>query len=311
MSANRAKTMIAILCAVALTGWIVVTALLRHPSFPEVSTDAVVDLLKHPVYSEYRFDNSTKTVNMGTQPLYMPTGLITEALKRDRILKRVLDDLGVKLQSFAFLKGDDVNFFLQRGDLDLGIGGDMPALSAAASFGVVIPTIIQQGFTSIVARKHMLIKDLKGQRIGYAYGSNAHYALLDILHSNRMTPEQVELVPMNVTDMPEALHAHQITAFSAWEPTPRLAQKRDPSLVTICRKITTGYLYINQDFMHDRPEVSRFMVAAQIRAIRWMLASKQNLLAACQWTLHATEGLTGNELGLTVQDIANLAQEDI
>ncbi|MFK5953868.1 MAG: ABC transporter substrate-binding protein [Desulfobacterium sp.] len=113
-----------------------------------------------------------------------------------------------------------MNFFLGKGDIDAGIGGDMPTLTAAANFDIVIPVMIQRGFVSIVANRHMLIDQLKRKKIGYAFGSNAHYALLKTLASAGLNENDVKLIPMEVAQMPEALDAGEITAFSAWEPTP-------------------------------------------------------------------------------------------
>ena len=76
------------------------------------------NLLKHPIYSRYVFDNTEKVINIGVQPLYLPTGLISEAMERDTVLQKALQDFGVEVRYYPFLKGDDVNFFLQNKDLD-------------------------------------------------------------------------------------------------------------------------------------------------------------------------------------------------
>ena len=86
------------------------------------------DLTNHPIYSKYQFNNTENTINIGIQPLWTPTGFITEALKRDDVLLNALSELGKKIQFFSFLKSDDVNFFLTRKvtpleniDLQLGL----------------------------------------------------------------------------------------------------------------------------------------------------------------------------------------------
>lgn len=83
---------------------------------------------------------------------------------------------GLEIRFFPFFKGADVNFFLGRGDLEGGIGGDMPAITAAANFGVVVSSTAQQGFCSMVARKHMLTDELRGRRTGYSDTMNAEKA---------------------------------------------------------------------------------------------------------------------------------------
>ena len=84
---------------------------------------------------------------------------------------------------------------------------------------------------------------MKNKKIGYAFGSNAHYALLNILKAENITESEVELVPIDVTEMADALKNDKIDAFAAWEPTPALALKENPGFVTIHKKMTTGYLY--------------------------------------------------------------------
>jgi len=85
-----------------------------------------------------------------------------------------------------------VNFFLGRGDIDAGIGGDMPTLTAATNLDIVIPVMIQRGFISIVSNRQMLVEQLKGKRIGYAFGSNAHYALLKTLATAGLNENDVK-----------------------------------------------------------------------------------------------------------------------
>ena len=47
------------------------------------------------------------------------------------------------------------------------------------------------------------IKDLKGKRIAFPFGSNAHYALLQTLASSGLSEKDVDLVSLNVNEMSE------------------------------------------------------------------------------------------------------------
>lgn len=272
---------------------------------------ALTDLSKHPLYSEYQFDSSDNVINLGTQPLYMPTGLITETMKRDRILRNALKKLGMEIRFYPFLKGHDVNYFLKKGDLDAGIGGDMPTISIAATSEVIIPSLIQQGFVSIVANQHMLIKDMRGYRIGYAYGSNAHYALLNALSSRGIDETDVKLIPINVFEMPEALKAGKIDAFSAWEPTPFLTTKKYPDKIVIHRSMSTGYFYLSRSLYEKHPDAVRHILAAEIRAFQWMRHSKKNLINASQWNLGECNKLSEGISALSDIEISKLATDDI
>jgi len=274
---------------------------------PEVS----IKLTKHPIYSRYEFSNNSKQIYFGTQPLYMPTGLITETIKRDRLFEKALLKLGFKIQYYPYLKGSDVNFFLQSGELDIGIGGDMPFITIASKSNVRSPLKIQEGFISIVARRSMLVSQLKSKKIGYALGSNAHYALLNALKSENINESDVTLMSLNVDQMPEALFKEDIDAFSAWQPTPAMASKKYPGFVTIHKKLTTGYVYFQQNIYDQNPEFIRVICTAILRAVIWIQDKKENLLTASQWAKQAAEKLTGQAFPLSAEEIASLALKDI
>ncbi len=269
------------------------------------------DLTKHPIYSNYKFNNTEDVINIGIQPLYFPTGLISEAMKRDLILKKTLLKHGKEIRFYQFLKGDDVNFFLKSGDLDAGVGGDMPAINAASELNVIIPILVQQGFVSIMAKRHMMIKELRGKRVGYAFGSNAHYALLNALASAGLDESQVIFVPLETTEMPEALHEGKIDAFSAWEPVPFLTNKKYPGTANIHKSMSSGYTYFRKSFYDENPDIVRQFLAAEIRSIRWMQKERKNLHQAAKWVISESINLADKKIDLSEEEIASLALDDI
>ncbi|MCP4215819.1 MAG: ABC transporter substrate-binding protein [bacterium] len=269
-----------------------------------------VDMAKHPIYSQYDFVASDKTIYLGTQPLYTPTGLITETMKHDVILKRELSKLGVRLKSYPFLKGSDVNYYFRKGKLDVGIGGDMPALSLASTENIIIPALIQSGATSLVTKESMLLNGLKGKRIAYAFGSNAHFMLLNSLSLAGLSEKDVTLIPLDVMDMPAAMARDEINAFAAWEPVVQLSVK-EYGFFAEFKKISTGYIYFSQSFFKTQPEAACHILAAEIRAIGWLKRSHENLLRASQWNLDAIQVLLGKPISLTGEENAKLATNDI
>ena len=287
------------------------TALLKTCKAEDQSIVKAQDLSHHPVYSKYKFNNAENVINLGVQPLYSPTGFVTEVMKRDAVLRKDLSALGMEVRFYAFFKGGDVNWFLRKGNIDVGIGGDMPAITAAATMDTVIPALIQQGFTSVVANRSMLIRELRGKKIGYAFGSNAHYALLKALSSGRLSEDQVKLISMDVNEMPEALQSGKVTAFSAWEPTPAITLMKYPENIVIHRYLSSGYIYFMKIFSDKYPEIVRQIVASEVRALRWMQSSRENLLKASEWALQASERLTMQKVELSVEENASLAEDDI
>ena len=269
------------------------------------------ELFDHPIYSNYEFNQDDSTINIGIQPMYLPTGIIFEVIKRDNILNRALSASGKEIEYYSFLKGADVNFFLQQKMLDGGVGGDMPALSASSSFDVVIPVIIQKGKASIVSEKPMLTNDLKGKRIAYPYGSISHYFILELLQSAEITENIVSLIPMEVSSMANALHNNEIDLFSAWEPTVTSSLKQYPEFYITYQKVTTGYLYFSRTLVQKNPEIVNHILAAVIRSISWLKSDRENLLLACEWNIMEMEKLTAEKNIINAAEIADLALQDI
>ncbi|MEE9584268.1 MAG: ABC transporter substrate-binding protein [Candidatus Brocadiales bacterium] len=152
---------------------------------------------------------------------------------------------------------------------------------------------------------------LRGRRIAYAFGSNAHYSLLQALLAVGLDEEDVQLVPMDIGEMPEALHAGEIDAFSAWEPTPTITLNKYKDTVIIYSKLNSGYLYFSKDFAIEHHDAMYYIVAAAMRAVRWMQASDENLIMASFWSKKTGEELMGENLEISDEEIAKLAKEDV
>lgn len=296
-----------------IAGIAVVILILFRPSSEQEKQPLIYepDLSDHPVYNKYVFGQDETIIDFGIQPLWIPTSIIAEVMKRDHILKDELRERGLEIRFHPFFKGADVNFFLNRGDLETGIGGDMPALTAVVASDVLVASLIQKGFCAIVAKKHMLLSELRGKRIAYAFGSNAHYALLQSISNAGLSETEIQMIPMDVNEMPKALDEGRIDAFSAWEPTPTIATTMFEDQVVIHRIQTTGYLYFTPSFVQKHPQVVNHILASQVRAIRWLQQNRKNLLRASQWALDSGEDLSGASLGLNSEQVANLANKDL
>ncbi len=264
-----------------------------------------------PYYSKYKFVKSDNYLNVGVQPLYLPSGMITTVMSRDLILQRRLENMGITIVFYSFLKGMDVNKFFLGDDLQSGVVGDMPAVTAASKKDVFIPAIMQRSFTSIVARRNMFINKLRGRRIGNATDSTAHYTLLKTLSYEGITEKDVKLVPMEITEMPGALSKKDIFAFSAWEPIVGLTQQNYPESVVIHRTLTFGYLYFSKEFYLKHPEAVRQVVAAEIRAVRWIKATRENLVLAGGWTHESIRLLMGDKLKISPEQISDIVVKDM
>ena len=265
-----------------------------------------------PYYAEYRFDGDN-TIYIGSQTLLLPTGLITETMRRDQRMHAELEHLGKTVVFHDFLKGKDIVEFLKAGKLQGGVAGDMPVLTAAASCGAQPVGIMQYGFLSLMAPRWMLLEQMRGRTMAVAQGSNAHYLLLNALELGGLSPRDLaNLVFMDVTGMPAALQGGRIDGYAAWEPTLYLARQRFPNQVPIHRAIGTGYFFLSDAVISQQAPVARALLGAQYRAMAWIEASRKNLLLASEWSLQRMGVLCGDAcLLLSVEAVADLAARDI
>ncbi len=261
-TADEEKTLItAIVTAAVVLAFALVFFFIIYPEKGSGQNEASADLNGHTIYSGYSFSTDPNVINIGTQPLYLPTGVIFEAVKRDKILNRALSDLGVKVEFYPFLKGDDVNHFLFDKKLNCGIGGDMPAISAACEIDITIPLMVQSGFDSIITKKLILISDLRNKRIAYPFSSISHYTILDTLAIAGMSEKDVNLIAMEVPEMADALSAGRIYAFTAWEPGVSEALKEHPDFYRNFQSMTSGYMYFTDEIVNSNPEAVKQIIA--------------------------------------------------
>lgn len=269
------------------------------------------DLASHPVYSKYQFGKEGKVVDLGTQPMAVPSGVVAEVMQHDKILKNALAARGWEFRNHGFLKGPDANFFFQRGDLDLVVAGDWPTITLAATHDIMVIGLVKQSFSALLAKNVQRIEQLKGKRIGVALGTTAHYGLLVALESAGLKETDVILVPVENTGMVEAMDQGRVDAFACWEPVPTNALRTHPELKVVQRFLNSSYLAVSKDFARNNPEITEQIVAAYIRALRWMRESDANLAQAVDWVLVAGEHLSGKPTGLSPQDMAKTTTDDL
>ncbi len=250
-------------------------------------------------------------IDIGIQPLWAPVSAISEVMGHDKILQDALEREGFGVQFHPFKKGIDLNYFIEQGDLEAGIGGDMPTLIAVSELNVEVVAVVQEGFTSIVANKPIMVSDLRGKRIGFPQGSLSHYALLKALSTSGIPTSAVTLVLMDIDEMPAALESGTIDAFSGWEPAPTISISKSMQNHIVQRTMGWGFLYFSPTFSEDHPEIVRLITASSLRALNWMQQDDANLLQASQWALEAEREFGGDESKLSAKEYSELIREDI
>jgi len=258
---SRMISMLSLSCCLALAGC--------SKEGEDAAARRKADLANDRLYAGYRLDQEG-AIDLGVQPLTMPESSISELLSRDNVLAAQLKTKNLLLKPFPFYKGKNIQELMSEGKLEAGFLGDMPAITAAATGDVVIVAMVKQGFSSIVAGKPMLVSELKGKRIATGIGSAAHFTLLNALANEGLTERDVELVGMEVSDMPQALAQGTVDAFSAWEPTPAMAFAAYPEFHLVHKGLNFAFLCFRRDFVTDHPVAAREIAAAVARGSLWM-----------------------------------------
>ncbi len=257
------------------------------------------------------FNLDGAVLDFGVQPVSFPDVMITEVMKRDRILHEALSSTRSSVRQHPYFKGNDILPFLRDNQLEAAVFGDMPTLRAAAEHEILIVALVKQSFSSVVAGKFMQARDLKGKRIAYGQGSTAHYALLECLSSAGLTERDVTLIPMEVSDMPAALEKGEVDAFSAWEPAPTIALSRHPQNSVVYRGLNMSFLVMAKAYADAHPHETRQFAAAFIRAINWMRSNRRNLESAAAWALKAGFEFSGKPPGLSAEQAAAITRKEV
>ena len=156
----------------------------------------------------------------------------------------------------------------------------------------------------------MLVKELQGKRVATAFGSTAHFTLLNALANEGLSECDLNLVSMEVSDMAQALAEGRIDAFSAWEPTPTLAFADHPEFHVIHRGLSFGFLCLRRDFAAGHPAQARQLAAAVARACLWMrLPGNLNRLAS--WSKGSASRLQGKPYALQEAQVVDLTRRDL
>lgn len=265
-------------------------------------------------FDQYGLVPASPTIDLGTQPLGYPSGVISAVMQRDQIMAQALAKQETPLKTHPFRRGADMLTLLADQRLEAGLLGDVPTILAAASGNVWIIGLVKQTSTSIIAKGETQVRDLAGKRIAYVETSSAHHTLLQGLRTAGLTEADVKLVPMRVDEMPDALEAGKIDAFAAWEPAPTIALTRSNNNRTVFRGLSSDYFVINRAFEKRSPESANILIAGFLRAVEWMRRSQKNAEQAARWAIAdgqafstlAADVPVGQVVAITRREILNI-----
>ena len=189
----------------------------------------------------------------------------------------------IKIEVVKFDTGSEIKEALEAGQITFGSIGAQPAILANNN-GTPLQFIgtykTTEKCNALVARTDAGINDLadlKGKKIGFTAGTTLHNLLLKILDKAGLTEDDVELFPMNASEIKAALETGDIDAGILWEPYITQILKEDNIELVIdgtgLVKEVCGYA-VNKEFLEENPEVSAAVLKALDEAWRW---SEDNL----------------------------------
>ena len=178
----------------------------------------------------------------------------------------------LSVEHTLFSSGTENNQALISGEIDINVGSDSKtvALFTAISERALIVATLQRGdrYSTIVRADspYQTWQDLKGKTVGTRLGTGAEQVLLRYFdQSEDLAWEDFEWVNLKVEDMTAALASGSIEAFTAWEPTPAIAEAQGVgrsllsyggiALVPVSVHTTVGFA------KEHRQEIVRFLAA--------------------------------------------------
>ena len=186
-------------------------------------------------------------------------------------LPAIWDTYDANVEHILFSSGTENNLALISRSIDVNVGSDSKtvALFAAIPEDAVILATIQRGdrYSTIVRADspYETWYDLVGKTVGTRLGTGAEQVLLRYFDALDLSWDDFHWVNIGVEDMTAALAGGSIEAFTAWEPTPAIAESQgigrvlrsygDIALVPVCIHTTRAYAQAHRD------EIVRFLAA--------------------------------------------------
>lgn len=233
-----------------------------------------------------------RVIRIGYQPYW---SLHSNMIQTMRHLK-LLEKGGYSPEYVSFLSGPPLNQALVAKSLDIGFGGNLPAVSLIASgAGVkIIAETVKSYRQAIIVDKEKsgeikTVKDLAGKKVGLVVGSGSHYYFYKTLKNNGMDLKDVNIVNLAVTEQSQTLSSHQIDACDPWEPWTTKIEKSGSGVVISQTKKEEGfpcYAYVRDEFILANPKAVQAFTDAMQEALEYM---QKNYSQTCEWVAEETK----------------------
>lgn len=213
--------------------------------------------------------NTATELHVAYQPIvgFIPVFI----LKDEQLLENAFKEKGydVKITYTEFESGPPENEAFASGQEDVGVMGDVPALSGIAAGqkrSLIGLAYDGESMHSILVKKDSDIKevsDLKGKKVGTVIGSSGHCALNNILKASGLSLSDVEIVNISPGEMEGSLENGNLDAVSVWEPTP--SKIVYDNVGEVLADGTGVYAYsspiiVNTDYLNQNPEIIKIFL---------------------------------------------------
>ncbi len=184
---------------------------------------------------------------------------------------QIWNNYGIDVEHTLFSSGAENSEALIAGRVDINCGSDTKTVTLfnAMPGEVIIIGVLQRGdrYSTVVRPEDDITswEDLKGKKVATRFGTGAESVLRKYYEQEGYQWEDFEYVNLKIEDMPAALESGQIDAFTAWEPTPAIAEAKgigvvmrtygDVSLTPVNIHTTKAYAQDHED------EIVRFLAA--------------------------------------------------
>ena len=171
---------------------------------------------------------------------------------------------GLSVEHALFSSGGDNNQALISGAIDINIGSDSRsvALFDALDDDVLIIATSQSGdrYSTMVDPASEITSwyDMVGQKTGIRLGTGAELVLRSYFETTGdLRWEDFEWVDLRLEDMPDALANGVIASFTAWEPTPAIAEATTGAVIMMSYSdvsLSPVFIHTTTSFAEDHKE---------------------------------------------------------
>lgn len=167
----------------------------------------------------------------------------------------------------------------------MGISAGLVSVTAASQAPIYIVSSLARSddYMQVISRPEIKAgSELKGKRIGFQYGTEAHRLAPEYLKANGLSIKDVTLVNIPAQALPAALSRGDVSAVVVWEPhsTKSLEATSGGKVLGTSKGLLTGYgvVVMRKDFVASNPEAARRLIRVLLRTTDFIKKNPQRTI---------------------------------